>query len=88
MPLYEELLALGLSMGDDVKACPCKTIVPFYRKHVFAQIKPTTITRIDFGLALKITPGRVGLPTRAALRRRTGSRTASRSCRRQTLMMR
>ena len=56
LPLYEELLALGLSMGDDVKACPCKTIVPFYRKHVFAQIKPTTITRIDFGLALKDTP--------------------------------
>ncbi len=24
-----------------------------YRNHVFAQIKPTTRTRIDFGLALK-----------------------------------
>jgi hypothetical protein len=39
-----------------VKACPCQTIVPLYRKHVFAQIKPTTRTRIDFGLALKDTP--------------------------------
>ena len=55
-PLYEQLLALGLSMGTDVKACPCKTIVPLYRNHVFAQIKPTTTTRIDFGLALKDTP--------------------------------
>ena len=55
-PLYEKLLALGLSMGKDVKACPCKTIVPLYRKHVFAQIKPTTATRIDFGLALRDTP--------------------------------
>ena len=55
-PLYEQLLALGLSMGKDVKACPCKTIVPLYRNHVFAQIKPTTTTRIDFGLALKDTP--------------------------------
>ena len=55
-PLYEQLLALGLSMGDDVKACPCKTIVPLYRNHVFAQIKPATTTRIDFGLALKDTP--------------------------------
>lgn len=54
-PLYEQLLALGLSMGKDVKACPCKTIVPFYRNHVFAQIKPSTATRIDFGLALKDT---------------------------------
>jgi hypothetical protein len=26
--------------------------VPLYRKHVFAQIKPTTQIRIDFGLAL------------------------------------
>jgi predicted GTPase len=36
-----------------VKVCPCKTMVPLYRKHVFAQIKPTTRTRIDLGLALK-----------------------------------
>jgi len=55
-PLYEELLALGLSQGPDVKACPAKTIVPFYRNHVFAQIKPTTRTRIDLGFALKDTP--------------------------------
>ncbi len=55
-PLYEQLLALGLSMGSDVKACPCKTIVPLYRKHVFAQIKPTTATRLDLGLALSDTP--------------------------------
>jgi hypothetical protein len=51
-PLYEELLKLGLSLGKDVKACPCKTMVPFYRKHVFAQIKPSTNTRIDLGFAL------------------------------------
>jgi hypothetical protein len=51
-PLYDRLLALGLKLGPDVKVCPCQTMVPFYRKHVFAQIKPTTRTRIDFGLAL------------------------------------
>jgi Domain of unknown function (DUF5655)/Domain of unknown function (DUF4287) len=51
-PLYDALLKLGLSMGKDTKACPCQTIVPFYRNHVFAQIKPTTQTRIDLGLAL------------------------------------
>lgn len=51
-PLYDQLLKLGSSMGKDVKACPCKTIVPLYRNHVFAQIKPTTNTRIDLGLAL------------------------------------
>lgn len=51
-PIFDELLKLGKSLGDDVKACPCKTIVPLYRKHVFAQIKPTTNTRIDLGFAL------------------------------------
>lgn len=52
-PIYDALLRLGLGMGKDVKACPCQTIVPLYRKHVFAQIKPTTQTRIDMGFALK-----------------------------------
>jgi hypothetical protein len=51
-PLYEKLLALGLGLGKDVKACPCETMVPLYRRHVFAQIKPTTRTRIDMGFAL------------------------------------
>ncbi len=51
-PIYDALLKLGKSMGEDVQACPGKTIVPFYRKHVFAQIKPSTNTRIDLGLAL------------------------------------
>ena len=51
-PLYDKLLQVGLKTGKDVKACPCQTIVPLYRKHVFAQIKPTTQTRIDLGFAL------------------------------------
>jgi hypothetical protein len=50
--IYEQLLKVGLKVGKDVKACPCQTIVPFYRKHVFAQIKPTTTKRIDIGFAL------------------------------------
>ena len=51
-PIYNELLRSGKSMGNDAKACPCQTIVPLYRNHVFAQIKPTTNTRLDLGLAL------------------------------------
>lgn len=54
-PLYDGLLQLGLKQGKDVKACPCRTMVPLYRNHVFAQIKPTTRTRIDFGFALQDT---------------------------------
>lgn len=55
-PIYDALLALGLGLGPDMKACPCQTIVPLYRHHVIAQIKPTTRTRIDLGFALRDTP--------------------------------
>ncbi|HLJ87653.1 MAG TPA: DUF5655 domain-containing protein [Candidatus Angelobacter sp.] len=54
-PIYDELLKMGKALGEDVKVCPCQTIVPLYRNHVFAQVKPSTRTRIDFGLALKDT---------------------------------
>jgi hypothetical protein len=54
-PIHERLMRMGRMLGNDVKICPCQTIVPFYRKHVFAQIKPTTRTRIDLGLALGAT---------------------------------
>jgi hypothetical protein len=52
-PLYDRLLEVGRGLGPDVRVCPCKTIVPLYRDNVFAQIKPTTRTRIDFGLSLR-----------------------------------
>jgi Domain of unknown function (DUF5655)/Domain of unknown function (DUF4287) len=52
-PLHDRLIELGRGLGTDVRVCPCQTIVPFYRKHVFAQIKPTTRTRIDLGLSLR-----------------------------------
>jgi hypothetical protein len=51
-PIYDALLKLGLKTGKEAKACPCQTIVPLYRNHVFAQIKPTTQKRIDLGFAL------------------------------------
>ena len=50
-PLFERLMERARSLGPDVKICPCETIVPFYRNHVFAQVKPFA-TRLDLGLAL------------------------------------
>ena len=50
--IHDELIRRGRSLGRDVKVCPCKTMVPLYREHVFAEIKPSTKPRIDFGLAL------------------------------------
>jgi hypothetical protein len=55
-PLYDELLTVGLGTGSEAKACPCQTIVPLYRNHVFAEIKPATRARIDLGFALRDTP--------------------------------
>jgi hypothetical protein len=51
-PIFEKLIAEGRKLGKDVKVCPCKTIVPFYRNRVFAEVKPATKTRLEFALAL------------------------------------
>jgi hypothetical protein len=49
----EEWIALTKKDGPKElvpRAGPCKTIVPLYREDVFAQIKPTTLSCVDFGL--------------------------------------
>jgi Domain of unknown function (DUF5655)/Domain of unknown function (DUF4287) len=51
-PLADALMRLAMDVAEDIKFCPCKTIIPFYRDHVIAQIKPATSTRIDFGFSL------------------------------------
>jgi hypothetical protein len=55
-PIFDELIRLGMELGADVKVCPCQTVVPLYRQHVFAQIKPAGGSRIELGLALKDAP--------------------------------
>lgn len=56
LPLYHQILEVACAVAPDIKVCPCKTIIPLYRHHVFAEIKPATRTRIDLGFALKNTP--------------------------------
>jgi Domain of unknown function (DUF5655)/Domain of unknown function (DUF4287) len=51
-PVYDQLLKTVLAVGKDVKACPGKTAVAIYRNHVVANIRASTNTRIDLGLAL------------------------------------
>jgi hypothetical protein len=58
-PIYDILLSLAKSLGPDVKACPCKTMVPLYRTHVFAQLKPTTNTRFDLGFCFTTYKGKL-----------------------------
>ena len=52
-PLFDALVKMARSLGADIRICPCTTIVPLYRTHVFGEIKPTTKTRVDLGLALR-----------------------------------
>jgi len=51
-PFGDALLRLGHEVAADMKFCPCKTMIPFYRNHVIAQIKPATNSRVDFGFSL------------------------------------
>jgi Domain of unknown function (DUF5655)/Domain of unknown function (DUF4287) len=55
-PIFEKVMAAARKLGKDVKVCPCKTIVPFYRNRVFGQVKPATKTRLELGLVLKDVP--------------------------------
>ncbi len=58
-PIHDRLITLAKKTGKDVKVCPCTTIVPLFRNHVFAQIKPSTRTRIDLGFALGKSKGKL-----------------------------
>ncbi len=53
--IYDEILTFAKTLGPDIRVSPCQTMVPIYRNHVIAQVKPTTRTRIDLGLALRDT---------------------------------
>ncbi|SHH36850.1 DUF4287 domain-containing protein [Winogradskyella jejuensis] len=54
--IYENLISVIKTFGDDVKVTPKKTEVSLDRKRKFAVIKPATKSRIDLGLKLKGKP--------------------------------
>lgn len=39
-PLHEKVVDAALALGKDVIVTACKTMVPIYRKHVFAELAP------------------------------------------------
>jgi hypothetical protein len=55
-PIAEAVIAFARGLGADVKVCPCKTILPLYRKRVFAELKPATRTRLELALRLGEVP--------------------------------
>lgn len=61
-PIYEKLLPVVKSFGNDVTVTPKKGSVSIIRKRQFVLIKPATKTRVDLGLKLphKPTTDRLG----------------------------
>jgi hypothetical protein len=54
-PLYDALLDLALGLGQDVRVCPARDRVPFYRNRIFAMVVPAARSHLDLGLALGTT---------------------------------
>jgi hypothetical protein len=52
-PLYDSVIAVAASFGDDVEVDPKKTYVSLRRKKQFALVMPSTAKRLDLGLNLK-----------------------------------
>lgn len=52
-PIYEKLISVVKTLGDDVKIVPKKGSVSIIRKKQFTLIKPATKKRIDLGLKIK-----------------------------------
>jgi len=55
-PIYEKLITVAQTFGNDVVITPKKGSVSIIRKKQFTLIKPATKTRIDLGLKLKGKP--------------------------------
>jgi hypothetical protein len=48
---YDAVAAYARTLGADVQVCPCRTIVPFYRKRVFLEAKPAAAGRLELRMA-------------------------------------
>lgn len=55
-PIFEEVLAFARGLSADVRACPCKTMVPLYRGRVFAELRAATRTRFEIALCMTDVP--------------------------------
>jgi len=56
-PVHEKVVDAALACGADVIATSCKTMVPLYRKHVFAELKPVNDS-VEVGLSLGDVPAK------------------------------
>ena len=74
-PVHEAVLDEVERLGDDVRITACKTMVPVYRKHVFAELRPVA-DGVEVELALGDAPAKGRL--QKADRRMPGDRVTHR----------
>ena len=55
-PVYDAVMALVATLGDDVELAPKKGYVSLRRKKQFGLVQPSTKDRLDLGLILKGDP--------------------------------
>jgi hypothetical protein len=56
-PIHERVIDAALACGPETIATSCKTMVPLYRKHVFAELRPVNDT-VEVSLALGDVPAK------------------------------
>jgi hypothetical protein len=69
--LHERLVDEFLALGDDVLVTACKTMVPIYRKFVFADLRPVAG---GIAVAMALGDARTGARLKAAAGRAAGDR--------------
>jgi predicted transport protein len=52
-PIYDQIMAVALSLGPDVKVNPRQSYIALARGKQFAILKPSTASRLDVGLRLR-----------------------------------
>lgn len=58
-PIHDRIVKMAKGLGYDVHVCPRTMLVPIYRKHLIAEIRPSSQMRINLNLALRDAAGRV-----------------------------
>ncbi|MEN8143895.1 MAG: DUF5655 domain-containing protein [Gemmatimonadota bacterium] len=58
-PIHDRLIEMVIDLGHDIHICPRTMLVPIYRKHLIAEIRPYSHMRLKLNLALRDAAGRV-----------------------------
>lgn len=58
-PIHDRIVEMAKGLGHDIQVCPRSMMVPIYRKHLIAEIKPSSHMRVNLNLSLRDAAGRV-----------------------------